>query len=170
MRDSIVVAFVLSASIAVGGLLYLFGPSVFHQVPNLSGSTSTPGGVSYVTLAQGQNAHEDDRVNYRIMNADQLGQLWDMVYGQTGPDVPNVDFSKNEVLAVFDGSHTTTGYSVSVQNISDADGQRTVTVQRLAPSDSCPVDSTISSPFIIISVPKTSLPLAHVDVPATSGC
>lgn len=169
MRDSFIVALMLIASIVVGGVLYLFGPGVFHIVPSTSSTTSTPGGVSYTTLAQGEDGHQDTRVNYRIMNNNELAQLWAIVYGQSGPVMPNVDFSKNEVLAVFDGSHTTGGYSISIKNISDAGGQRMVTVLRTTPSQNCSISSDITSPFIIVTVPKTTLPLAHTDV-STTGC
>jgi hypothetical protein len=170
MKDSFIVALVLIASIIIGGVLYLFGPNVFHELPMSAGQTVTPGGVAYETLAQGQDAREDMRVNYRIMNSNELSQLWAMVYGQTGPSVPAVDFTKNEVLGIFDGSHSSGGYSVSVQDISDKNGQRTVTVLRTSPGPNCATTGKITSPFIILSVPKTSLPLTHVDVSATGSC
>jgi len=170
MRDTLIVLFTLIAAVVIGGLLYLFGPSIFQTVP--STTTSLHGGnVTYTVIAAGKNAPGiDTRVNYRITTSDQLVALWDMVYGESGPSVPIIDFDKYEVLAVFDGSHTTSGYDIKVSSVSDSNGMRTVTVTRTMPGPNCSTGGSITSPFVIISAPKTPLQLTHIDEEHVTNC
>jgi hypothetical protein len=123
-------------------------------------------------LAQGQDALSlSDRTNYRIDSNKDFNALWLLVYGDKNPPpLPAVDFSKYEVLGVFDGTHSTSGYGIEVRQIMDKNLTRTVTIDHLAPSSSCATKSGVTSPFQIIEVPKTSDILAHEDLTAVANC
>ena len=122
-------------------------------------------------LAQGQNAAGvNERVNYRIADAGQLNTLWQMVYTNDGPVVPDIDFSRKEVLALFDGSHSTGGYGIRLDGVHDKDGVRTINITHIEPGDSCVPAAGITSPFVIVEVPKTALPLSHDEVTQITEC
>ncbi|MEO6536122.1 MAG: protease complex subunit PrcB family protein [Candidatus Paceibacterota bacterium] len=166
MRDALIIFVSLIAAIVIGGSLYLFGGPSFHY-----GSSKSPSGSAMVKLAEGINALSiDTRVNYRITNQTDLTTLWRMVYGDNGPSVPTIDFNTREVLAVFDGSHSSGGYSIHVRDVSDAGGKRTIYIVRTAPDGGCPTANAITSPFEIVSLSKSDLPLTHVDEMGTSTC
>lgn len=167
MRDALVIFVTLIAAIVIGGSLYLFGGKAMHD----ASITKGPSGSTLVRLAEGTNATSfDTRVNYHITNQTDLDTLWKMVYGDNGPIVPNVAFDSNDVIAVFDGSHSTSGYTVHVTDVSDTGGQRVIHVLRTVPDPTCAATSGITSPFEILALSKSSLPLTHVDEMATSSC
>lgn len=167
MRDAIIIFVAIILAIVIGGYLYLNGGEAFNGSPI---QVSVQPQSSFTVLAEGQDSGSvDRRTNFRIMSDEELRELWSMLYSTGGPAVPSVDFSKSEVIAVFDGSHSSGGYRVEVTDVADADGKRTVRITRHAPNDDCAVTSAITSPFQIISVPKSELPLAKEEV-QVDGC
>lgn len=173
MRDLLVIGLVAVAAIILGGFLFLFGPSSLKTEVDaaLQGSNTNGNIVSITVLAQGNDAISiTQRTNYRIQNSQDLQSLWELVYGSNDtPTAPPVDFSQNEVLAVFDGSHATNGYSIKVLSVTDTT-QRLVLVNHASPEASCSLKGVATSPFEIIEVPRTSLPMSHQDQMSTTTC
>lgn len=173
MRDILIITGVLVLALFIGMLMFFYTPggSPAGAEPSQSryatfGSESpTP----FMVLAHGTVAPEGiGEVNYRITNQDDFAQLWSMTYGDNATPPP-VDFSRDEVLAVFDGSHATGGYDVAVSSIADGD-TRTVTVEHDAPASDCMVSESESAPFEIVSVAKTNLQIAHADTQTVQSC
>jgi hypothetical protein len=168
MRDALVIFVAIILAIVIGGYLYLNGGPKFSARP---ATELLQPKASFTVIAEGQDSgNVDRRTNYRIMTDDDFVALWSLVYAGGGPAVPSVDFSKNEVIAVFDGSHSSGGYKVSVTDVMDMNGKRTVSILRESPDANCPVTDAITSPFQIIVVPKTALPLTKEEQMRTSTC
>ena len=174
MRDLAVIGLVVIAAVALGTFLFFFGPSsIRSQVNEAFGSnTSSTGSVPITVLAQGTNAVSiTTRTNYRIQNAHDLDSLWSLVYGANDtPATPAVDFSKNEVLAVFDGNDPTIGYTISVVSITDESSNRLVLVNHATPPSTCQTKNTTIRPFEIIEVPQTTLAISHQDQMGVAPC
>lgn len=179
MRSVFLLPLIVGLAVVVGGLLYLFGSAPFQQssLPSdTNGATNQQGtqgkgSEAFTVLAKGQNAGGiDQRVNYRITDPDQFALLWEMIYTANGPSVPVVDFGKQEVLALFDGSHSTGGYAIGVTGIDDKDGRRVIMIERTEPGESCSTSNAVTSPFILVTVPTTELTFDHVDTVQTTEC
>lgn len=175
MRKSLVLPLIIIASVAIGGLFYLYGGPAFHQTLTTTAGGTNPaepqGNGSFMVIGQGQQAPGiDERVNYRITNGDDLTALWQMLYAASGTSVPAVDFSQYEVLAVFDGSHSTGGYGVQVNSVADKDGKRIVDITHFEPGDSCQPAGQSTSPFVLVKVKRTDLVVDHVEHVVTREC
>jgi hypothetical protein len=172
MRSYYVLGGVVVIAIALGASLYFFGPSSLHTdvINAVSANQSTK--VSFTILARGTDASGiTNRGNYRIKSKEELVALWQMVYGtRNTPALPTVDFSKYEVLGIFDGSHRTSGYALQVASVMDANGERDVVINHTAPGSGCSTAKNATSPFEIIQVPITSDTLAHQDDMSTTTC
>jgi|CXWL01.1.fsa_nt_gi hypothetical protein len=167
MRDLFIVFAISVGAIVLGTLLFFYGGNRF----NSTSLKHTDVEVGFVLMQEGLTAFAvDTATNYRITNNAELAELWSFVYGNSGPVVPTVDFEKKEVLAIFDGSHSTQGYAVSIRDITDVDGKRMVTVLHHIPSEKCLTPGSPSSPFQIVLVPKTDLALTHADEIVTEAC
>lgn len=165
MKDLFIILGMIIAALAVGALLFFYGPSSFRSWFG----TASPA-VSFRLLKEGNDATGmPERVNYRITDGSQLNELWGYVEATPGT-TPHIDFTKEDVLAVFDGTHTTTGYRIAVTSIADANGTRTVHVTRMAPGANCVTASAITAPYQIVAVPKSDLKLTHVDESVTQDC
>jgi hypothetical protein len=177
MRASLLLPFIVLTAVVVGGLFFLYGGPAFHQ-SSIPSSGQAPDGTpaekpnpDFTVLGQGQNANSiDQRVNYRITNADELTAIWELVYGTGGASVPIVDFGRQEVLALFDGSHSTGGYGIALTKIEDMDGTRMITITHTEPGERCITTTSITSPFVLVAVKKSSLPLSHTENTETTEC
>jgi hypothetical protein len=171
MRDYIVIGSMIVVVAVVGIALFYFGPPSLKSDMNTAiSSTESTSTIPYVVLSEGTStASIDDRANYQITTANDLTTLWQMVYGKSGT-VPSIDFSKYDVLGVFDGLHSTTDYGVQVASVVEAGGKRIVVITHMIPGKNCIPADKPTSPFELISVSKTTLPLTHIDMSSTTPC
>lgn len=177
MRKAALLPIIIVLAVCIGGLLYLYGGEAFHPVlmppgkpaPAASYSGANSGDVR--VIAQGENAIQvTKRVNYRITSDEQLATLWQMIYGAEAPQLPQIDFATYDVLAVFDGSHSTTGYAVRVDSIKDTGTMRNLSISHLTPGEGCAVSTRTTSPFVLVQVGKSPLPLSHTDTTEAQRC
>lgn len=124
--------------------------------------------VPFTTLVQGEQSGVNVRVNYLITSPDDLSELWKTIRATSTP--PSVDFATQAILAIFGGQSALA--SVSVANIIDAPsaGQRIVSIAITEPDESCAKKASDASPYAIVSVPTTTLDLAHEDIIQTAAC
>lgn len=162
MKDILIIGVACAAALLLGGWLYF------------SGGNSVPGGgagtVSMIVLDEGQDAGSViSRTNYRIKSQEELEELWNMVHGTGAPNT--IDFSKKEIIAVFDGTHVTGGYEVAISSIVETEGgSRTVSIVRTEPGENCMTTEAISSPFQIVVVTKSEVPYAHEEKTVVRDC
>ncbi len=175
MRDIYIIGGITLAAVVIGTTLFLFGPASLQSDVNAALNSAQTGGTStvpFTPLESGNSAlGVSVRTNYRISSRNDLDALWPLLYGEKdAPPIPQIDFSKYEILTLFDGSHSTTGHGIAVASITDANAVRTVVVTHIVPDGDCSVGTSSNSPFIVIRVPKTTFQLAHQDVTASSTC
>jgi hypothetical protein len=167
-HSSLLLPLVVLVSVVLAGVLYLFGGALFNTPP---GTLESSSGLTYAVAAEGTDAIGiDRRVNYRLRSEEEYAMLWDEMFMGNGPTRPSIDFARDEVLAVFNGTHSTTGHAVTVSDIKDADGVRTVTILRYVPGEACAVSSQITSPYAIVRAPKSALPIQRIEQETVSPC
>lgn len=165
MRDTLFIGGLCLVILLVGAGLYFFEPE--------RSGAERAGNVRYELLAEGQHALEIDmEKNYQIRSDEELTYIWSLIHGDERPSVPRVDFARHEVLAMFDGSHTTSGFSIAVAEITDTALTRTVHIEHRRPAENCQVTSMRTSPYLLVAVPKMreSLRLTHSDAYVTIPC
>jgi len=76
------------------------------------------------------------------------------------------------VLAVFDGTHSSGGYSIKVARVVDESLTRIVYVEQHRPAENCSVPSVLTSPYELVVVPKLpdTRTMTHVDTVVTNEC
>ena len=160
---------IVAGIIVIGFVIFLFGyNSILSMSPtpngyNRSGTAATV--VPFTKLVQGSQSTVATRVNYLITTPDQLSALWEFINATNTP--PTVDFKKQSVIAVFAGKATSA--AISVAKIEDS-GARLVSITLMQPESTCPQPAESASPYEIVTVPATLLPLAHKDISKTIGC
>ena len=177
MKDLWLLVCICVIAIGLGAALFFFGPpslqtDVQKALQSSQAQSENVHSVKFTILEQGtQTFSIAGRTNYRITSEVDLETLWPLIYGyRDTPNIPSVDFSKYEVLAIFDGTHTTSGYSVQATSVTDQNPTRTLSISHIVPSPTCKVSNGLNEPFEIIEVPATTFTLAHLDVTATSTC
>ncbi len=161
MRDVLIIGVAVAAAILLGAWLYFSdGSAKQDMLPE----------APFVVLDEGSNSGAvTERKNYRIKNQEELEALWLMVHGTGAPT--SIDFGKNEVIAVFDGTHATGGYDISISAVDDSmPGARHVSILHTEPGASCITTDAITSPFQIIYLPKSAAPLTREDTTLVVDC
>lgn len=123
--------------------------------------------VSFQEIAHGERSTVVRRTNYIINSTSELTEVWKMI--ETDGQPPEVDFTRNSVIAVFAGKKPTAGYDIEVAKIEDGI-VRKVFLKLTSPGGSCLLAQSLTQPYQIIEVPKASLPLTHEDTNVTTSC
>ena len=106
------------------------------------------------TVEKGDQSNVDAPKQVVIRDAAEWRKLWQ----QHAPDrpVPNVDFSKESVAAVFMGSRSTAGYSTAIVSTTDANGALIVKYRETTPPRGAITAQVLTFPYHIVAIAKTS--------------
>lgn len=167
MKDTPIIAGIALIAVAIGVYFFLNGDLKSSSPATVSESQVSAVAVPFTPLASGMRSKVTDRVNYIITSPVQFNELWKMVDAPGAP--PEVDFTKEAVIAVFAGEQPTGGYAIQVSKIMDSTSRLvSVTIQR--PSSACMVTQSFTTPYELVTIPATTLPLAHEDISVTKSC
>lgn len=165
-RDALILTGAVVVAICVGIFAFLANGGNFA---NIFSSTASRDSVAYMVpftkIAGGSQSSVDRRVNYFITSPSELSELWGMVNATGTP--PSVDFSTHAVIAVFAGKEPSS--SITVAKIEDAN-ERIVSIAVTKPDGACSTNKAAASPYEIVAVSATSLPLTHTDLVTTTTC
>jgi hypothetical protein len=78
--------------------------------------------------------------------------------------LPQVDFTKEMVVAVFMGERGTAGYSVDFQDAMEEDTQVSVSFAEKTPAAGSSNAQVITYPYVIAAIPRSDKPVKFVDL------
>jgi hypothetical protein len=85
-----------------------------------------------------------------IRDANALSQFWsELGVGER----PNVDFTRDVVVAVAAGQRSTGGFEIAVDRITQTDGELSVEVVERTPGPNCITTSSLTQPVDVVVVP-----------------
>jgi hypothetical protein len=87
--------------------------------------------------------------------------LWDRHTANITPKpaLPAVDFSKEMVIAVFDGDKPTGGYTLRIKKVVSTPKATEVKVATTSPSKGAATSQMVTQPYDIVATPKTDAPV-----------
>jgi hypothetical protein len=165
-RETLIIIGVVLVALIIGVVVFFSGRgSVPTNTSSVVASTQPSAViVPFTEITSGSKSTVATRVNYVITSTDELNKLWKMIDATGTP--PAIDFKTRAVIAVFAGKESTS--SIAVAKIEDTDA-RMVSITIAKPDSTCTKQSS-ASPYEIVAVPITSLPLAHKDISTTVNC
>jgi hypothetical protein len=111
--------------------------------------------VPFTELASGTAAKAVHQKNYVVMAKEDFSDIW-AVTGAESP-TPAVDFSKQNVIAVFAGREPSGGYAVKIDKITDTGSSRIVSITLTEPAKDCMTSEALTSPYEVVAVPASTL-------------
>lgn len=163
-----------AAAVALGAVLYMYGPNELREVP-VQGGVGALGAdagetVAFSVLAEGAHAADmESRKNVAVYSADEFERLWRMAFGDRS-GMPEVDFDTQYVVGVFAGTKPSGGYGIRVERVVDGNGVRTVEMVITKPGPGCQVTQALTSPFQIIVLPFSDRQLARAEEEVEALC
>jgi len=112
--------------------------------------------VPFEVLLESNFSSVSDKRHLLIKNSEDYQKLMSEVYANLDqmPRIPDADFTKNYIIAVFMGPRSTGGYSVSIDKIKESSSRITVYTVENSPGKNCVVTQGESRPYIIVRIPK----------------
>lgn len=118
--------------------------------------------IDFTTIARGADSGYQSASQMVIDNSERWIELWQQHTSNTEPPppVPQVDFSRYNVVAVFAGEKSTGGYSVEILTVETSSSQTTdlpslaIAVRYRQPSAGDFVTEAFTYPYHTIEIPK----------------
>ncbi|MEM3610076.1 MAG: protease complex subunit PrcB family protein, partial [Candidatus Anstonellales archaeon] len=109
------------------------------------------------TITAGQISRITERKIYVIPISQELENVWREMFPnpEERPKIPEVDFSKYNVVAIYDGQRSCTGYSLVLESYEETSNEIKVRVKTMAPGKNCACASMITYPYILLGVSKS---------------
>jgi hypothetical protein len=108
--------------------------------------------ISFTTIASGPTSGIEDSRQVVIETPIEWQALWNA--HKPGAAVPEVDFTKSAVVAVFLGTRPTAGFSVKITGIKRDGNRAVVEYTESKPRADLMVAQMLTSPFHMVRVPK----------------
>ncbi len=153
---------------SIGCLLLIIGSYACDRIePILSGNNGQKtikdknrekcegSGMAFNTILRGSNSSIKQDQNRVIDDDREWQQLLQQLKGNKSK-FPDMDFSKNLLIGVFQGQKPTSGYGISVKKICKSPNQLNVHVENKEPEQGCPVNQTFSRPFHLVKISRPS--------------
>ncbi len=105
-------------------------------------------------LAGGNYCGIDQSKDLVIKSNDEWKDLWKRVHQRMIPQpvLPEIDFTRETVLAVFLGSRSTGGYSIEISHLKEDNQYITAVVKTRSPEPGGMVTTALSQPYHIVKV------------------
>ena len=113
--------------------------------------------ICFLGVLKLNDSGHSEAQNYVINTATEWQSLWDKIFSNQSeePPLPEIDFTRRTIVAVFQGAQPTTGFEISIEEIVETENSLEVSVKAFAPGKRCVVGGKVTKPFDIIEIEKT---------------
>jgi hypothetical protein len=131
----------------------IIGAVFYFRSPDLD----IPGNVLFKTIQQDLHGGFDVSRNVVAISDKEWLPIWNQVSSGVTPKptAPEIDFSKEMVIATFMGTKASGGFSTEITRVVNSDEKVVVYVNEVSPGENCRVTFALSAPYHVIKVPKT---------------
>lgn len=106
----------------------------------------------YTTLYSDTMHGKENATNLIVKNQRELEVLYNSVLNE---EVPEVDFSKNQVVALFQGNKNTGGYHIAIERVAEESRKIVVFRKTTSPEPGGLATMVLTSPFVIAEIHST---------------
>ena len=153
-------------SLLVGFKVFLSGSNCKDRANNTKPLVLKPVSFTKLRFVTPWTWRHSAHAHYVIRNASEWQRMWrqghySMQVGvpPTPPSSPPVDFKSKMILAVFQGHCSSGGYGVTITDVGETNEQLTVVVKYREPGPNETTTAAETSPFCMVSVPRSEKPV-----------
>lgn len=132
----------------------------------LAGCASIGGNSNVKMLATGDHSGVDTQEIHDLHNAKDFKTWWDKAYAaySAPPALPQVDFTKDMVVAAFLGEKTHSGFLMRITKVDETPDAYNVVIDVSIPGDTCHATQMKTQPFEFVVVPDNKGKFINWDV------
>lgn len=114
------------------------------------------GQISFETVHMARVSGYKERVYFTVNTQEEWQKVWGEINAGAvaPPALPTVDFSKEMLVLVFQGSQSNGGYSIEVTGVEKEEEVVGVAVKEVSPGASCFTTQVITAPLHVVKIPK----------------
>lgn len=147
------------------------GIYVQDTIPMDAGAyTPPPQQLTWDVIDRGSQAVGIDAPQFHLVETEaELIRLWNQAWGSRlqPPPVPDVDFRRETVLAIFQGQRPTGGYGIEIDRVAMEGGEVFVDMRFVEPAPDAIVTQALTSPWAMVRVLRGGIDVAWFRNPAT---
>jgi uncharacterized protein (UPF0248 family) len=113
--------------------------------------------VCFLSVLKVSDSSHPEQENIVINDNGQWQSLWQTLFANTNikPPLPEIDFTRRTIIAVFQGEQATTGYQISIEEALETENAVEVTVKAFSPGKRCVLLGKVTRPLHIVEIEKT---------------
>ena len=117
--------------------------------------------VDYQVLLEGDVGGQIESDVLPITNDVELNALYATLNATIEPahEIPDIDFTKTQLIAIFMGEKTSSGFHVEVEKITESKTHIILRYKENGPKPTDMVANVMTQPFCVIKLPKVDKPL-----------
>lgn len=135
-----------------------------------------PGGVPLddeveIVLKSHYSGH-GQRQRLVIRDAEAWGRFWERAHSsiEPMPPTPDIDFSRNVVVAATMGSRSHGGFSIQVESIYELDRRVNVVIRERSPGANCITTAAFTAPATAVRIGRPGAEIVFVERTETFSC
>ena len=128
--------------------------------------------LEFSTLYKGFYCTQNKRENNIIKDSKALEAFWNKTFAKEFPirDLPRIDFSKQMLIACFNGEFNSGGHSIEITKITKSKRSIQINVDITRPGMKCATSAAFTQPYHIILVDLFEKNIDFVDSTTTTVC
>lgn len=139
-------------------------PFICVTVLLLAGCTTVAGAgsrIQFQTVSRGAYSAVQEADAAIIRTPEEFARVWAALHRGSRPEppLPEVDFKREMVAAVFQGQQPTGGYAVAVERIEQLEDRVVIHVTAIQPRPEDFVTMALTSPYHLVRLPRRDLPV-----------
>jgi uncharacterized protein (UPF0248 family) len=113
--------------------------------------------ICFLNVLKTFSSSHAEEENVVINDNAQWQSLWLTLFTNTGakPPLPEIDFTRRTIVAVFQGEQASGGYEISIEEIVETENALDITVKAFSPGQRCVVTGISTRPLHIVEIEKT---------------
>lgn len=113
--------------------------------------------ICFLTVLKTSRSGHAEAQNYVINNKADWQSLWEKAFSTASekPPLPEIDFTRRTIIAVCQGTQSSSGYEIAIQEIVETENALEVFVKAFAPGRRCGTLGILTRPLDIVEIETT---------------
>ncbi len=134
--------------------------------------------IKFTTLFQHSQSSHEQKKNYVIRSQVDWQKLWQQMQAaafvprdaRTDSLLNKIDFSKQMIIAVFQGQKPSGGYGITITKLVRIGNRLEVFIEEKSPGADCFTTQALTQPYHVIVTEKSALKVAFTTRQSTRAC
>lgn len=128
--------------------------------------------IKFETIEKKSSPNTNEKGNYVVKNVSEFNFLWNKIYSGAviKPELPEVNFDKYMVVAVFNGIETNRGYDIEITKVGEKNNSIYVFLKKILPGNNCITSGSFVNPYHIVGFAKSEKEIYYVEKEETVNC